>query len=114
MGAWQNKHGAMKNSLKKHIIRIAALLTITIALVFTLFPNQTTQPAEKAFEPTPLVIETVDKEEPISNPRPGTVVIVNPYNDSQCWTGLMYINPDGEMTRVTLFDAVESDFDEHY
>lgn len=113
MGAWQNKHGAMKNSLKKHIIRIAALLTITIALVFTIFPNQTTQPEEKAFEPTPLVIETVDKER-VSNPVPGTVTIVTPYQESQCWAGLMYINPDGEMTRVTLFDAVESDFDEHY
>lgn len=100
--------------MKKHIIRIAALLIITIALIFTLFPNQTTQPEEKAFEPTPLVIETVDKEESISNPVPGTVTIVTPYQDSECWTGLMYINKDGEMIRVTLFDAVESDFDEYY
>ena len=100
--------------MKKHIIRIAALLTITITLVFTLFPNQTTQPEEKAFEPTPLVIETVDEEETISNPTPGTVVIINPYNESQCWYGLMYINPDGEMTRVTLFDAVESSFDDNF
>lgn len=99
--------------MKKHIIRIAALLTITIALVFTLFPNQTTQPEEKAIEPTPLVIETED-EETISNPIPGTVTIVTPYQESQCWTGLMYINLDGEMTRVTLFDAVESAFDDHF
>ena len=114
LGAWQNKHGAMKNSLQKHIIRIAALLTITIILIFTLFPNQTTQPEEKAFEPTPLVIETEDEEEPISNPVPGTVTIVTPYQESECWTGLMYINLDGDMVRVTLFDAVESDFDECY
>lgn len=100
--------------MKKHIIRIAALLTITITLVFILFPNQTTQPEEKAFEPTPLVIETVDEEEPISNPRPATVVIVTPYQDTQCWVGMMYENPDGEMTRVTLFDAVESDFDDNF
>ena len=100
--------------MKKHIIRIAALLTITIALIFTLFPNQTTQPEEKTFEPTPLVIETVDKEESISNPVPGTVVIVNPYNDSQCWTGLMYINKDGDMMRITLFDAVESTFNDNF
>ena len=60
------------------------------------------------------MIETEDREEPISNPRPATVVIVTPYQDSQCWAGLMYINPDGEMTRVTLFDAVESDFDDNF
>lgn len=99
--------------MKKHIIRIAALLTITIALIFTLFPNQTTQPEEKTFEPTPLVIETED-EEKVSNPTPGTVVIVNPYNESQCWYGLMYINKDGDMMRITLFDAVESAFDDNF
>lgn len=100
--------------MKKHIIRIAALLTITIALMFTLFPNQTTVPETEAFEPTPLVIETEDKEEPISNPIPGTVTIVTPYQESECWTGLMYINIDGEMVRVTLFDAVESTFDDNF
>lgn len=99
--------------MKKHIIRIAALLTITIALIFTLFPNQTTQPEEEAFEPTPLVIETED-EEPISNPTPGTVTIVTPYQESQCWSGLMYINKDGDMMRITLFDAVESTFDDNF
>ena len=99
--------------MKKHIAIIVILFIVTAVLVFTLFPNQTTQPEEKAFEPTPLVIETED-EEKVSNPTPGTVTIVTPYQESQCWSGLMYINPDGEMTRVTLFDAVESDFDEHY
>ena len=100
--------------MKKHTIRIAALLTTTIALIFTLFPNQTTQPEEKAIEPTPLVIETVDKEELISNPVPGTVTIVTPYQESECWTGLMYINKDGDMMRITLFDAVESAFDDRF
>lgn len=99
--------------MKKHIIRIAALLTITIVLIFTLFPNQTTQPEEKAFEPTPLVIETVDKEQ-VSNPVPGTVTIVTPYQESECWTGLMYMNPDGDMMRITLFDAVESTFNDNF
>jgi hypothetical protein len=102
--------------LKKHIIRIAALLTITIALVFILFPNQTTEQTEPEAEvvtPTPLVIETVD-EERVNNPIPGTVTIVTPYQESECWTGLMYINKDGEMMRITLFDAVESTFDDNF
>ena len=99
--------------MKKHIIRITALLTITIALIFNLFPNQTTQPEEKAFEPTPLVIETED-EEKVSNPTPGTVTIVTPYQESECWTGIMYINKDGDMMRITLFDAVESTFNDNF
>ena len=102
--------------MKKHIIRIAALLTITIALIFTLFPNQTTEQTEPEAEvatPTPLVIETVD-EERVNNPIPGTVTIVTPYQESECWTGLMYINKDGDMMRITLFDAVESTFDDNF
>lgn len=105
--------------MKKDIKRVIALLAITVAAVFVLIPEETylTEKTiiteEKAFVPTPLVIETED-EEKVSNPTPGTVVIVNPYNESQCWYGVMYINPDGEMTRVTLFDAVESDFDEQF
>lgn len=106
--------------MKKDIIRVIALLVVTVAAVFTLVPEETviTEKAvfteDEANEPTPLVIETKDREETISNPRPATVVIVTPYQDTQCWTGLMYINPDGKMTRVTLFDAVESDFDDNF
>jgi hypothetical protein len=59
------------------------------------------------------VIET-EEEEQISNPTPGTVTIVTPYQESQCWSGLMYINLDGELVRVTLFDAVESTFDDNF
>ena len=102
--------------MKKHIIRIAALLTTTIALIFTLFPNQTTEQIEPEAEvvaPTPLVIETVD-EERVSNPIPGTVTIVTPYQESECWTGLMYINKDGDMMRITVFDAVDSTFDDNF
>lgn len=96
--------------MKKHIIRIAALLTITIVLIFTLFPNQTTP---EAVEPTPLVIET-EGEEKVSNPLPGTVTIITPYQESECWSGLMYLNMDGEMLRITVMDAVESGFDEQF
>lgn len=97
--------------MKKHIIRIAALLTITIALIFTLFPNQTTQPEEKTFEPTPLAIETEDEEVPLG-PYQGTVTIITPYDEEECWAGLIMIYKDGPGIRVYVMDAVESNFNE--
>ena len=105
--------------MKKDIKRVIALLAITVAAVFVLIPEETylTEKTiiteEKAFVPTPLVIETED-EEKVSNPTPGTVTIVTPYQESECWTGLMYINKDGDMMRITLFDAVESTFNDNF
>lgn len=99
--------------MNKRRIRVIFLCAITIVMIFMFFKNQTKETEAEAFEPTPLVIETED-EETISNPVPGTVTIVTPYQESECWTGLMYINLDGEMIRVTLFDAVESTFDDNF
>lgn len=105
--------------MKKDIKRVIALLAVTVAAVFVLIPEgtviteKTVSMEEEAFEPTPLVIETED-EAKVSNPTPGTVTIVTPYQESECWTGLMYINKDGDMMRITLFDAVESTFDDNF
>lgn len=98
--------------MNKRITSALIALTLLFSLISCGDTKQTTE--AEAIEPTPLVIETVDEEEAISNPKPATVTIVTPCQDTQCWTGLMYINPDGEMTRVTLFDAVESIFDDNF
>lgn len=95
--------------MKKKISKILVILSV----IFLLGCGADVEQKTEEFVPTPVVIETID-EKSISNPRPATVTIVTPYKDTQCWTGLMYENPDGEMTRITLFDAVESTFDDNF
>lgn len=90
--------------MKKHIISIIVLIAMVVVLIMKLFPNQDTGVEPVAAEPRALVIET-----PIDNPEPGTVTIITPYQDSESWTGLIYVDQNGD---ITVMDAVEIESEE--
>lgn len=96
--------------MKKKII----LLMLAVVLLFGCQPEQAPEPLgiEMIEEAEPLVIETPERARGFDNPYQGTVTIVTPYKESECWAGLIYINEDGDNIRITVFDAVESYFDE--
>lgn len=94
--------------MKKKII----LLMLAVVLLFGCQPEQAPLEVDTVKEAEPLVIETPEEDKGFNNPCQGTVTIVTPYKESECWAGLIYINEDGDNIRITVFDAVESYFDE--
>lgn len=109
--------------MKKRITSALMVLILTLSLVSCGATKQTNEAEEattasqiieteeEAFEPTPLVIETEDEEAPLG-PYQGTVTIITPYDEEECWAGLIMIYKDGPGIRVYVMDAVESNFNE--
>ena len=83
--------------------KLFSLLVIVFVLVGCSLPEEET--AVVAVEPRPLVIEV--EEEPINNPVPGTVEIMNPCQESECWSGLLYMDHEDGMLKITVMDAVK-------
>lgn len=69
--------------------------------------------SDQEFTPTPLVVERQDYGI-ITNPTPGTVTIMTSDGESQCWSGTIYINMDGDRIRATVMEAKESEWDEWF
>lgn len=99
------------------IISVLALCCCSVEMSQQSDPQQVeqTQEEEQQKEPTPIVVEIkeAEPEGPVGTYQ-GTVTIVTPYQDRECWAGLIRIDMDGEKMRITVMDAVESTFADNF
>ena len=89
------------------------MLWTCLSILFIVVPI-----AEKMIEVSPEpVIESQETEREttysIPNTFEGTATIVKP-TGTECYEGLIRIDVDGEKIRVTVMDAVESDFADNF
>lgn len=97
--------------MKKRITSVLTVLMFAVSLIGCAGSEQTSETEKKEFVPTPLVIETEDREPETIKQYYGAVKIVTPYKDAERWAGVILIELNGNEAEVTVMDAVECDLD---